>query len=269
MCTLQVLIRYCTLSKAFCKWPKRTLLSSFPSLNSTVSEGAAVKIAIPCIILLSSFSQAELPSLDQYVEWCRSDNALLLQEVLKQESDSSLQDWLASPFFDYRAAYDENTGKVIRLKKGTPLHVSAEHGCKQMAKVLISLGTNVMVKGVNDYTPMHSAASAGSVKIMSLLLHHGSGLDPRTPFPGSITPLVLAAEGNHLKAVAYLLRRGAFPDSGNGITALHHAVQHDNEEMVALLLEYNASTDIPDYMGHLPLFHAKGIKVKQMLAQEQ
>lgn len=217
-------------------------------------------------------SWAELPSLDQFEDWCKNDSAALLKSALAQESDASRQSWLSSAVFDPIDYHDLDTGDVYYEKGGTPLHVSARLGCINMTEALISYGADVNAKTEYDYTPLHKAAGHGSIEMMTLLLAHGSELDAQSVYPGRFTPLVSAAGGNHFEAVSFLLRLGAYPDSGDGKRAIHSAVRHANTAMVEELIKYNATVDTPDFMGETPLDLAEGENrqgIRQLLTQRQ
>ena len=234
-------------------------------LNARAIKGTFLIFAIQAF-----YSWAELPSLEQFEEWCHNDNASLLKQALQKESEISRQSWLASAYFDPTVGHDENTGQPHYREGGTPLHVSAKHGCINMAEVLIHYGADVNAKNEGHITPFHKAARHGSIEMMELLLANGGDLDAQCVPPVRFTPLFIAAKENHLDAVTFLLERGAFPDSGYGMRAIHFAVRHGNLEMLQILLKYNATVDTPDFMGHTPLDLAEEKpQIKQLLSQYQ
>lgn len=245
------------------------LLQYFKMISFLLKK-RAVKGVLLIFALQAFYSWAEPPSLEQFEVWCKNDNASMLKQALQKESEASRQSWLSSTYFDPVVGHDENTGQPHYSEGGTPLHVSAKHGCINMAEALIHYGANVNAKDREYFTPFHDAAGHGSVKLMKLLLTNGGDLDAQSIPPGRFTPMFMAAKENHLNAVTFLLERGAFPDSGDGMKAIHFAVRHNNLEMLQVLLKYNATVDTPDFMGHTPLDLAeKKPQIRQLLSQYQ
>lgn len=58
---------------------------------------------------------------------------------------------------------------------GTPLHSAASHGSLDAAKALINVGSDVNKRaGGNEYTPLHRAAIDFRMDMIELLLSHGA-----------------------------------------------------------------------------------------------
>ena len=88
---------------------------------------------------------------------------------------------------------------------------------------------------------------------------------------GSDTPVADAAQRGDLDAVRALLRDGADVNAaqGDGMTALHWAAQHDDDELVDMLLYAGARVDSGTRIGHYTPLHlaarAAGTTVVEML----
>jgi ankyrin repeat protein len=117
----------------------------------------------------------------------------------------------------------------------TLLHLTA--GIERMdgdaiAQVLLKRGADVNAKNYDEMTPLHIAATSGSVKTVSSLLTHQALIDPQD-MDGN-TPLLFAAVGSEEKVVRLLLAAGANPNVTNNskVTPLTFA---GNEEIRAIL----------------------------------
>ena len=168
----------------------------------------------------------------------------------------------------------------------TPLYYAAKLGFRDLAEHLISEHPEyVNTRGVAEETPIHAAANAGHVDLLSLLLEHGADADDRdlidhTPlhvasWSGKIdagqflldrgadihardsedwTALHLAALRGHVEFAQMLLERGAVVDArcDQGRTSLYRAVNGDNVQLVRLLLEHGADANARDKNGWTP-----------------
>jgi ankyrin repeat protein len=89
-----------------------------------------------------------------------------------------------------------------------------------------------------DWTPLHEAAFRGRLAILERLAAEGRNLSSITD---GTTPLHAAARMGHAPVVGWLLERGVAVDSRGrggpwqGKTALAIAIEHDHEEVAALL----------------------------------
>lgn len=96
-------------------------------------------------------------------------------------------------------------------------------------------------------TPLHLAASSGSVEIIEDLLKHG-GKPQEWDLYRKCTPLHCAAAAGDVMAVKLLLKAGADVDAGLsgsgadvGKTPLHYAVLNNASDCVDVLLQAGAS----------------------------
>ncbi len=81
----------------------------------------------------------------------------------------------------------------------------------ELIELLIERGVDVQQRGVNDYTPLHMAASQDDERAIVLLLAHGADLIARTRIDEYETALELAESSRMTNAAAALRAAGADP----------------------------------------------------------
>lgn len=121
-------------------------------------------------------------------------------------------------------------------------------------------------------TPFLSAALAGDVTVMRLLLEHGA--DPHVPTFGGTTPLMAAAGINWvvsqtytegpdalLEAVELCVELGMDVNATNsmGLTAIHGAANRGSDAIIEFLVSRGARLDVADNEGRTPLDWAHGV----------
>jgi len=121
-------------------------------------------------------------------------------------------------------------------------------------------------------TPFLTAALAGDVAVMKLLLSHGA--DPHIPTFAGTTPLMAAAGVNWvvdqtydegpdtlLEAVKLCVELGMDVNAVNsmGLTALHGAANRGSDDIIRLLVQLGAKLDVKDAEGRTPLTWAEGV----------
>jgi ankyrin repeat protein len=113
---------------------------------------------------------------------------------------------------------------------GTPLIVALSYHSTAAATALLEGGARTTVRDAKSgMTPLHTAAQGGNVTIVKALLARkadpnvrtpkataergprGGGGGARAPGPGELTPLMLAAKGDHQDVIRALLGSGADP----------------------------------------------------------
>jgi ankyrin repeat protein len=121
-------------------------------------------------------------------------------------------------------------------------------------------------------TPFVTAALAGDVTVMKLLLKHGA--DPNIPTFSGTTALMAAAgvnwqydqtfdEGQQalLEAVKLCVELGLDVNAINsmGLTAVHGAANRGSDEIIKYLASIGAKLDVKDKEGRSPLAWAEGV----------
>ena len=138
--------------------------------------------------------------------------------------------------------------------EAVPLYYAARLGFRDLAEHLIAKHPeHVNARGGYKFTPIHVAAFAGHVDILSLLIEHGADVNGRDD--GGDTPLHQASVHARLEAGRFLLDNGADINAvcDYGFTPLSHAAGLGKVESVRMLLERGAAIDIPDVDGQTPL----------------
>ena len=134
-----------------------------------------------------------------------------------------------------------------------PLYHAILLGFRDLAKQLITEHPELVnATGGAKGTPMHAAAIAGYVDVLSLLFEHGADLEGRNDYDR--TPLHEASYNGKIDAQQCLLDRGADIDARDNIdcTPLIWAVNNRDAESVRLLLEYGADVSARDEWGDSP-----------------
>jgi uncharacterized protein len=105
------------------------------------------------------------------------------------------------------------------------LMYTALHGNVETARLLIENGAQVNRPG---WTPLHYAATGGSIPMVELLLERYAFIDAESP--NRSTPLMLAVRQKHAALARHLISVGADPSIRNqaGLTAADYAQRNDD-----------------------------------------
>ena len=105
-------------------------------------------------------------------------------------------------------------------------------------------------------TPLHVAAERGDINIARLLLEHGAGKEVRDATGN--TALFVAADGGHARMVMWLLERNVVIDAANhhGETPLYVSSLDGHVPVTEVLLNRGADTEAADDNGETPLMGA-------------
>jgi ankyrin repeat protein len=135
------------------------------------------------------------------------------------------------------------------LLGGTPLHVAARRGKKDVAELLLANGADVNARDKMGKTPLHDAARHNSKDVAELLLAKGADVNARDK--RGRTPLHLAARYNSKDVAELLLANKADVNAknNNGETSLHVAAIKNNKNMVEFLLANGADVNARDRLG--------------------
>jgi Ankyrin repeats (many copies) len=134
----------------------------------------------------------------------------------------------------------------------TPLHVAASAGHSDMLSLLIEHGADVNGRGLVGNTPLHRASRNARLEAGQFLLNRGANID--APNDYNSTALIYSTDWSHAEFARMLLERGAMIDARGiyGRTALHWAAADGQTEVVRLLLERGADAHVRDEDGNTP-----------------
>jgi ankyrin repeat protein len=151
--------------------------------------------------------------------------------------------------------------------EAVPLYYAARLGFCDLAEHLIaSHPEHVNARGGKEVTPIHVAAVAGHVDILSLLLELGADAGGRGYY--GLTPLHRALGSGRVEAARFLVERGADIKARDsyGRTSLHLAVFARDSQPVRLLLEHGADVNALDDTGRTPSDIAREYDRQETLA---
>lgn len=158
---------------------------------------------------------------------------------------------------------------------GKLLHIAVEKGKKRIVKLLLDQGVDPETEDPNGQTPLHHAAWGVSTSIVRLLLARSAHVDPTDH--KHCTPLHYAASksgGVTSGVLKVLLDHGADINAKQrrGYTPLHVAVEMENYDNVAYLLECTVATSVINKSGESPfdLARRKGYdQILKLLAHKE
>ncbi|KAI4498472.1 hypothetical protein M0802_006407 [Mischocyttarus mexicanus] len=139
----------------------------------------------------------------------------------------------------------------------TPLHYAVLSNAVDSAEVLLQAGAHPNNPQVYTETPLHVAASLGSVPCMKLLLSYGADVRVQLGTARS-TPIHLTAEEGSAECTKLLVDAGASCDAKNskGQTAMHLAALAQSSETLEVLINAGAKVNVEDIDGRTPLHAA-------------
>ncbi|OMJ70043.1 hypothetical protein SteCoe_32081 [Stentor coeruleus] len=104
----------------------------------------------------------------------------------------------------------------------TPLHQAADNCLCEIAEVLLAYGAEPNIQQTDGNTPLHNAVLRSNIEIAELFLKNG-------------------ADPNIQDLLVIFIKFGK--------TCLHLASELEHQEMIDLLIQYNASQEIKDFSG--------------------
>jgi ankyrin repeat protein len=129
----------------------------------------------------------------------------------------------------------------------TPLHLATHRECQEVVQLFLEHGANVTLRNDKGQTALHQASQRGHVDIIQLILKHDADVDALDN-DGS-TPLHLAIfEGSQASSEVRL----ASSEVSLASSAAIYEVQ-GSLEVVQLLLEHGANTNLRNHMGQTAL----------------
>ncbi|MES9992953.1 MAG: ankyrin repeat domain-containing protein [Candidatus Thiodiazotropha sp.] len=132
----------------------------------------------------------------------------------------------------------------------SPLHVAASKGSLVMTKILVKNGADLEVSDPQGHTPLLKALIARNTIVADYLFESGANLDPNAALHE--TAKLGSADRD---VIGFLLRQGASLDNtdAEGNTPLHSAILNDQRVVVKYLVNRGASLDILNSAGQSPL----------------
>ncbi|MCP4545186.1 MAG: hypothetical protein GY835_01820 [bacterium] len=135
----------------------------------------------------------------------------------------------------------------------TPLHYAAYGGHVEATRILLEAGANSDSASLSGSVPLHGAAFSGHGEVVRLLLDNGAAPDIANSY--GYTPLLGSLFGDFRDIVrmlcAYEVNVNA--QSQRGECVLTRACLAGDHEIVELLLNRNADTELRDGYGRTPL----------------
>jgi ankyrin repeat protein len=144
---------------------------------------------------------------------------------------------LVTKLIDEGAPLDARDGT-----RETPLIAAALAGQTAVVLDLLARGADADARNDRGMTALHAAAFVGDGKAVEALIGAGIAVnDAENKF--KVTPLIVAAEENHIGLVEDLIARGAGIEiiEAHGYTALTRSGFKARDEIVALLLREGAA----------------------------
>ncbi|CAL8079688.1 unnamed protein product [Orchesella dallaii] len=160
-------------------------------------------------------------------------------------------------YVDHGAIVDAFGGEL----NSTPLHWATRQGHLSMVVLLMKHGADPSLRDGEGCAAIHLASQFGYTPIVAYLL--AKGVSPDVQDKNGMTPLMWSAcRVQSADPTRLLLTFGAnisIQDRMNKNTALHWAIQMKNSTAVSLLVQRNASLDIPNSSGETPYTMLKKI----------
>ncbi|KAJ7648649.1 ankyrin repeat-containing domain protein [Mycena polygramma] len=133
-------------------------------------------------------------------------------------------------------------GEECEFGTETPLHIAAQAGNVESARLLLEAGANPMAQWDRaGYQPLHLAAQNNHLEVVKLLLDCGAPIDRMFGWHNSQSALHSACAGGQLEVVKFLVERGAQIERYGAVgSALSCAVRGRKLDVVRFLLRKGA-----------------------------
>jgi ankyrin repeat protein len=190
------------------------------------------------------FSLSNAGSYEDFFIAIEKDNAVIVGDLLERGFDPNTVNPDGQPALIY--ALREKALKVVDQlleqpstkidvrtpQDESPLMLAALYGLTDVCARLVARDADVNKPG---WTPLHYAATGGSLDVMQLLIENYAYIDAESP--NGSTPLMLAAMYGTSMAVELLLNAGADSTLKNelGLTAVHFALMVKNQASADLV----------------------------------
>ncbi|XP_059555000.1 ankyrin repeat domain-containing protein 36C-like [Myotis daubentonii] len=142
---------------------------------------------------------------------------------------------------------------VMDIHGNTPLHYAVLGKNTAIVEKLLSCMANPEARNKDDFTPLSLAKYENNEKMVEFLLTRDSEVHQMEGHA-----LKVACYKGHKRVVSQLARRRRLLDlcDTENKTALIHAIQYEQEECAAILLEHGADPNVIDIHGNTALHYA-------------
>lgn len=159
----------------------------------------------------------------------------------------------------------------LKFQQNKKLLLAAENGdAKTVASLLDQKGSkgsdaDVNARGLEDYTPLHFAASEGHYEVVEVLLKRGANVDAVSNFLR--TPLHAACNRGYTEIIEILLKNKANVNAQDrdGNTPIHLLAEGGWEEGIVLCLKCNPDFSIKNIYGETPKEVATSLEMRKLL----
>jgi uncharacterized protein len=184
------------------------------------------------LIVLIQFNIAHAGAFDDFFRAVKNDDASTVKNLLQRGLDPNTRDengqhglFIALRESSLKAAktlidWPKTDLNAANKANETPLMMAVLKGQVAMAAAMLAKEADVNKPG---WAPLHYAATAGNIELITLLLENHAYIDAESP--NGSTPLMMAAQYGTASAVKLLLEEGADPLLKNqlGLTAIDFA----------------------------------------------
>jgi uncharacterized protein len=205
--------------------------------------------AIKSVVFIALFFSSTVfaGAYEDFFSAIKQDNPRTIQNLLQRGFDPNTRD--PNNLHGLFLALREPSPKVAQLLINapkidlnpmspdgeTPLMMAVFKGQTELAIQLIDKGADINQPG---WTPLHYAATAGSVQLIKILLDKFAYIDAESP--NKTTPLMMAARYGNASAVKLLLEEGADVSLKNdlGLSAIDFAQAVNKQDAVDVIAAF-------------------------------
>ena len=196
------------------------------------------------LIVLIQLNTVHAGAFDDFFRAVKNDDASTVKNLLQRGLDPNTRDetgqhglFIALRESSLKAAktlidWPKTDLNAANKANETPLMMAVLKGQVAMAAAMLAKEADVNKPG---WAPLHYAATAGHIELITLLLENHAYIDAESP--NGSTPLMMAAQYGTASAVKLLLEEGADPLLKNqlGLTAIDFARRADRADSAELI----------------------------------